>query len=914
MSKASAPAVRAVATEIGFSDVLPAYGILDDFPMLSWTRKTDCVWEEIETPPGSGTYDWAEMDEEYAAAAQNGYGIVFVLKTGNENGVVDQACHDAVVASHQSVYTRLYSCPILSTYETHWKNFVRAAIRRFGFGPVAVGIQIETDSGDKQRWNYDLESEGEQAATSYLTILRLAYEAKTAERWTGDIILTGLIDLDRAQVCTNDPASPRCNTPAETRNRAFTSAILASPDNFDAIDIHYAGYTYFMPYSLPMALAWLTGEAKRNGWDLREKKLFMLEWVPSFVANLPDANAVEAVAQYFPYEEDFVASPYLDDPIVIDADGVPQENEPAPCSFHGDYDGVNEKVVGVAVRQAGVDSVPQQFYYTTRYLGDGIDGGLTTWSGPENITIEPFLIGNGVYVQWQTRLSGRLNPKPIPVFIPAPVGCGALAHPPDPDAAVLAALHLYANLDFAELPPPDGTNADSKYRRWFEQEESIAFVKDFCIARSLGIERFIHVNFADYFPRLYPVAGLALRWHGMIRLYDYLLDTPTFIRKPSWYCLQTLVDDVIGFEKVEGFTFDAGVVAYKFTFPNSDGRDPVYIAWARVDGVPNYRYSATPEVLEVLPIAVAFADFLGEEFASCFTFVTALDEDDEPIVPVTLLAGTETIDVGLIPILIKPFTNPPVEVGPAPGDDSFLLQDNFNGGIASWWTGYALGHYDQNPRETPASSDSLAFVDAAWGGGAKAAQFTVVPGDYVYRGDLLSTKERAELIWTPTPAAVHIGDLAYYEWSVYIPSAYSYNSDVGGGIFQIMGQWHDNGAGLGYQPPVNVTYQQTAGGQSRFHFLYGLNEIGQTRQSFDHNINRGQKYVLRFHFRWATDATGYLEVYVDDVLVKTFTGANVYPSQGENPNVFRLGIYRGQNQLANSVFQIGELSISSDPL
>lgn len=917
MSKNAARRLRSASPRIGFDAVISLYGTLEDFPELAWTRKTDCIWEEIETPPGSGTYDWTEMDAAYQEAQAGGYGIVFVLKTGNASGVVDDACYDAVVASHQSVYTRLYSCPIVSAYETAWKNFVRAVIRRFGFGTTEIAVQIETYSGDRQRWNYDLETEGEQAADNYITALRLAYEAKTAEGWTGDIILTGLIEMDRVQICTITPDGESCQTPGEQRNRSLTARLMQYPDYFDAIDFHYLGYTYFMPYSLPMAVAWLRAEAKKNDWNLEDKKLFVLEWVPSFLTNLTQANAVPAVPQYFPYEQDFVAAPYLGDPIAYsyDVEGnvvqVPDGEE--PCSFSGDYTGIDDRVFAIAVDQAGVDASPQQFYYTDDYQFDGPAGGQTTWSGPEDITLDPFLIGDGIYVTFNP--SGRLVVRPA--RINEPVACGVQAHTqgaPDSEA-IFAAIHLYANLDRAELPPPDGTNADPKYRMWFEQEEAICFIKDLCIMWSLGVERTIHTNFSNYFPEITGPTDLNFRWHGMVRFYDYLLETPTFIKKPSWYCLQMLVDHVLGFAKCEGYHFDDGVVGYKFTFPEEDERDPVYIAWALVSGVPNYRYSATPETLQVKQVDLAFAEILGEEFAYCYTIVTALDEDDQPVAPVTLLEGSATIEVGLMPMIVVPFSVVEPDPGPEPGDDSFLLQDNFVGGIAEWWTSYALGNYDQSPRETPDSSESLSFVDAAWGGGAKAAQFTLVADDYVYRGDRLSDKERAELIWTPTPTAVQIGDLAYYEWSVYIPTDYIWNSDTApAGSFQIMGQWHDNGAGLGYEPPVAVRYFQTTGGQSSFRFFYGLNEIGETRQQFTHNINRGQKYVLRFHFLWSNADDGSLGVYVDDVLVHTFTGKNVYPSQGENPNVFRWGIYRGQVQTQTNVFQMGELSISSDPL
>jgi hypothetical protein len=234
-----------------------------------------------------------------------------------------------------------------------------------------------------------------------------------------------------------------------------------------------------------------------------------------------------------------------------------------------------------------------------------------------------------------------------------------------------------------------------------------------------------------------------------------------------------------------------------------------------------------------------------------------------------------------------------------------LHSDLFLGQVSPTWDGYALGRYDAAPpAPTPNNSPNFAYVGAPGRAGQYALEVTVRGntdnpggGDYVYSGDKSIGKQRAELIWIPTVDEHRTYPELHYAFSLQFPVGYAYDS-TGNELYQIVAQWHDQifeqtGQTPGYQPVSSLTFRQTPGGGPSLFYQYGLNEIGDARQSGSIPISLGAWYDMRFHYRWSFGGDGFVRAYMNKQFIVQFNGRNLYPAQGNVGNHFRTGMYRG---------------------
>jgi len=642
--------------EFGFSSITPAGGTLTNLTGLGWSRRTGIVWSAVDPDPGSGNYVWDDMDEEVANALLYGYSMFFVIKTGHADGITDDACSALAISSFKGdgESNRLVSCPIKTAYEPEWRNFIRAIIRRYGKGPggeaytgltdaFRLNIQIENEATSKKFWNIDIESDGVLAAQSYIRVLKQAYLAKTEENATNvDIILQGIPTPDKIGTCiwTPDAAGENCQIPRNRRMTRFADEVMKYPQWFDAVDVHFFSYMTFLPRSIQTGMRWLRWAAKRHGWDLSEKKLYCLEWTPAFIKHVGAKDgAVEAFTgspdgshAYFPYSSDFNNVPYLDLPVLVDEDGVHQDEDTIPpCYFSGVYSGVSLKTFAVSVRDEDAALTPQQYRWTDDYQGDGINGALTTWSSPQDMDTDAVVLTEGVSIRWDATTGHD-----------APFGVGTLAHPSGGVTDIETIAYYYDNLDFIESDTtiPIG-NRTPKYKVWFDQEEAMDYPKALCEMLVEGITKFSYVKFPNYFPG-YSWDARWWKWHGIIRYTGGTQDNPTFYAKNSYWCHNQFVAATAGYTSVSRDSRIAGVTMFRFNFAVAE---PVYMCWATPGNTlddPDHIDGA----LTITPVAVAFADLFGWTTARVTQFNTVLDGSNNPTYTTTTISGATTYSVG----------------------------------------------------------------------------------------------------------------------------------------------------------------------------------------------------------------------------------------------------------------------------
>lgn len=235
------------------------------------------------------------------------------------------------------------------------------------------------------------------------------------------------------------------------------------------------------------------------------------------------------------------------------------------------------------------------------------------------------------------------------------------------------------------------------------------------------------------------------------------------------------------------------------------------------------------------------------------------------------------------------------------GDPFFV--ENFDTAISNGWT-----DYDLVGSETPDASTNFAYTAAPWGGGDTALEVTIHANDTP--SGTPATRDRAELARSPSVLELPHGTPFWAGWDLWIPTDYDYNSSTPAGQFQLIGQWHDNELGLGYEPPIEVAYRQASGTDSSLRIGYGLDAPFGTEVNVTADISRGVRNRLKFHIKESLDSDGYAHVYLNGTLIGSATGPNIYPAQGAVANKFRLGCYRGDDQLQTNTFYLGNLRMS----
>lgn len=291
----------------GFFGISEEGDPLNGVPLVSWSRNTGLYWGKLELPPGSGKYDWDYIDGLVRKAQNNGYNLIFVLKTGNDPAVTEAACSRAARKSKREPH--LKSCPILEKYESAWKRLVGAIIERYdGDGKsdmpglakgFALDIQIENEAASSNYW-YPSERDGKRAARALLPALKLAYEAKEAANPATRIIAPGIIQPNKLARCAESPRLAECSKQYHARNRDFTEELLKNPQYFDAVDIHFFNYFHFDPSFVPDGIEWVREQMRRTG---KEKPIYSLEWTEAMMMDIKQNGHGKAFLSYFPFKE-----------------------------------------------------------------------------------------------------------------------------------------------------------------------------------------------------------------------------------------------------------------------------------------------------------------------------------------------------------------------------------------------------------------------------------------------------------------------------------------------------------------------------------------------------------------------------------------------------------------------------------
>lgn len=154
--------------------------------------------------------------------------------------------------------------------------------------------------------------------------------------------------------------------------------------------------------------------------------------------------------------------------------------------------------------------------------------------------------------------------------------------------------------------------------------------------------------------------------------------------------------------------------------------------------------------------------------------------------------------------------------------------------------------------------------------GKWAARFEIRPGDTVSHG------QRAELSYR---SGEFPGVETWWGWSVYFPAGFE------PGRWTVFTQWHDDPAGQ-YAPPVlfeviddSILFLVRGGVPPAEPAVWNLGKV-----------ERGRWYDFVFHVRWASDSTGFVELWKDGKRVVPKTNLpTIYLGK---PNYLKVGNYR----------------------
>ena len=280
-------------------------------------RVTGLVWTTFEPTPGSGQYDWRRHDSAIKKAQANGMNPIFEIKTGNGSAFSDPGCFQRVEAATPTgafpMGRALASCPLKPEMESAWSRMVTELVERYDgdgtrdmpglLGNIRLDIEVENESANPEFWDYG--TDRTLAADHYLRLLEISYQAKQVANPQTRVILTGLyqpnvIALCDA-ICDANPTHQAC-TPFNLGNVAFTKPILARPDIFDAVDIHFFAYYHFEPSFVDDGYQWVADQMLQGGY---QRPIYSLEWTGSNMMPIRFEGYADEFRAYFPYSADF---------------------------------------------------------------------------------------------------------------------------------------------------------------------------------------------------------------------------------------------------------------------------------------------------------------------------------------------------------------------------------------------------------------------------------------------------------------------------------------------------------------------------------------------------------------------------------------------------------------------------------
>ena len=284
---------------------------VDGLNNARWSRATAVLWKSVERPPGSGNYQWTNLDGMVQAAQAAGLSGVIVLKAGN-GSFSDPVCYQRLRSAPDEAFENgkaLASCPVKPAMEPGWTAMVKALVERYDGDGIAdmpgwngtarVDIQLENEAANEELWDYG-EADRVAAADHYLRLLELSYTAKREAAPAMQMILAGLTNPNLLARCDAQPGLPECGWVQP--NLVFTKRILTRPTIFDAVDAHVFAYYHFEPSYIDEGLQWVAGQMQQLGY---KRPLYCLEWTGSSMLPVATEGYDDAFSAYFPYADDF---------------------------------------------------------------------------------------------------------------------------------------------------------------------------------------------------------------------------------------------------------------------------------------------------------------------------------------------------------------------------------------------------------------------------------------------------------------------------------------------------------------------------------------------------------------------------------------------------------------------------------
>jgi hypothetical protein len=272
------------------------------------------LWPGVERPPGSGNYDWSELDTRIRNAQAAARNAVLVLKTGNGSSFSEPDCFRRVEAAPDSNFSNgraQSSCPIKREMEGAWSRWVTELVERYdgdgrsdmpgAAGNVRVDIQVENEAANWELWDYE-ETDRTLSADRYLRLLEISYQAKQAANPDTQVILSGLIHPNLLARCDGRPAGPGCGAVPIQSYLAFTKRTLTRPTIFDAIDVHFFVYYHFEPAYIDEGFQWVASQMQQRGY---QRPVYSLEWTGSIMLHVATEGYADEFTRYFPYSAEF---------------------------------------------------------------------------------------------------------------------------------------------------------------------------------------------------------------------------------------------------------------------------------------------------------------------------------------------------------------------------------------------------------------------------------------------------------------------------------------------------------------------------------------------------------------------------------------------------------------------------------
>jgi hypothetical protein len=215
----------------------------------------------------------------------------------------------------------------------------------------------------------------------------------------------------------------------------------------------------------------------------------------------------------------------------------------------------------------------------------------------------------------------------------------------------------------------------------------------------------------------------------------------------------------------------------------------------------------------------------------------------------------------------------------ASGSARLLWNGSFIYGVENW-------------TNVQAADGGFAIVPAPAGRTGKAARFLIRPGDV----PIGASGERAEVYKVTDEQP---GTLSVWGWSVYFPRGASSSPNTSWNVFT---QWHHNGS-YGVQP-LSFEITNKDGREWLRLRVWGGDPNSPMRRAWQlAPLERGRWYDLALRVRWAPDARGSVQVWLDrrEVVRETLT-ATLYAGQGV---YLKQGFYRAPSDVTSEVYIAG---------